>query len=84
MSDADFNKAIDAELAEFFDSIAAEDAALAAKDARIAELEEALRPFADNAVGADNLPDAMTVGLGLCTAGDFRRARAVLEKGTTT
>jgi hypothetical protein len=50
---------------------------IAEKDARIAELEAALKPFAD---AADHWigPDEASIVGGPCTLGDLRSARAAL------
>ena len=63
------------------------DAELAIAEARVKELEEALKPFArhldEMKFDLDNhgneLPDEQTVGWVYVTNGDFRRARAALK-----
>jgi hypothetical protein len=53
--------------------------ALEEKDARIAELEAALKPFSDMANYLDEPDDGETCGYAI-NCGDLRAARAALEK----
>lgn len=63
------------------------DAELAIAEARVKELEEALKPFATHLVEmkfdldshGNELPDEQTVGWVYVTNGDFRRARTALK-----